>query len=590
MKKTFIISALAIVFSSCLDMLNISPENEIGTENMWTTEDLADKGMAGLYFPFYSDQLNDTQLRRQTAGLNRQGIEAMGFCTDYFSNNYPVELLSLATKRADDFQVWFEWKFCYTIIHACNNALAGLGKANLPTAKYNRYLCEARFVRAWAYRRLNMLYQGVPVYLEPIINKECIQTQESAERVWQVVIDDLTWCIDNPDFPDNTLTDNYGRPSKGAAYSLRGMVYMWQQRYDEAIADFSKVEDCGYGLWTDRYIEFFKFENEKHQEMIFPLQFDEESGYCDNIQKMVGARDNYDCWTEIKPSADFVDYYKNADGSDFKWKEVPGLEDWELLTPAQREIFFCRDGLESVATQKSEVIRRVTQAVYDTYYLNTGNEARIKNAYNNRDPRLKQTVVTPYEPVDCYKPNRNGDNPMIGKQARWPLVEEGTNGGDFWLDKRTSAFYCYRKYNEFEKGRLIDRQRCHTDWPLIRYTDVLLQHAEALAQKDRIGEAINLVNRVRTRAGMPLLTQSGTGPCAVTDKDDMIERIRYERRVEFCVEGINFFDEIRWGTYKQTKFQGQDINGGKSWWGDIVEYNWYYTDYMWPWTVAGVEY
>ena len=36
--------------------------------------------------------------------------------------------------------------------------------------------------------------------------------------------------------------------------------------------------------------------------------------------------------------------------------------------------------------------------------------------------------------------------------------------------------------------------------------------------------------------------------------------------------------------YKETKFQGKDVNGGKSWWGDMVEYNWYYTDYMWPWT------
>ena len=67
---------------------------------------------------------------------------------------------------------------------------------------------------------------------------------------------------------------------------------------------------------------------------------------------MTGARDTYDGWTEIKPSADFVDYYKNADGSDFKWSEVDGLEDWDLLTPQQREIFFCRDGLESMSSQK----------------------------------------------------------------------------------------------------------------------------------------------------------------------------------------------------------------------------------------------
>ena len=29
--------------------------------------------------------------------------------------------------------------------------------------------------------------------------------------------------------------------------------------------------------------------------------------------------------------------------------------------------------------------------------------------------------------------------------------------GDFWLDKRTSAYYCYRKYVRFLKGELIDR-------------------------------------------------------------------------------------------------------------------------------------
>lgn len=97
------------------------------------------------------------------------------------------------------------------------------------------------------------------------------------------------------------------------------------------------------------------------------------------------------------------------------------------------------------------------------------------------------------------------------------------------------------------------------------------------------------MNKVRTRAHMPALTEGGSGPCAVNGKEDMLERIRYERRVEFCLEGINFFDEVRWGTYKETKFQGKDVNGGKSWWGDMVEYNWYYTDYMWPWTAPIVE-
>ena len=50
----------------------------------------------------------------------------------------------------------------------------------------------------------------------------------------------------------------------------------------------------------------------------------------------------------------------------------------------------------------------------------------------------------------------------------------------------------------------------------------------------------------------------------------MRERIRYERRVELCLESINYFDEIRWGTYKETKFQG-NYSGLKSM---VGKYRW----------------
>ena len=89
MKKILMILTMALAATSCMDILDVAPEDQIASENMWTTEELADKGMAGLYFPFYATQLSSTQLRRAD-GLNRQGIEAMSFATDYYSNNYPV--------------------------------------------------------------------------------------------------------------------------------------------------------------------------------------------------------------------------------------------------------------------------------------------------------------------------------------------------------------------------------------------------------------------------------------------------------------------------------------------------------------------
>lgn len=592
-KNLFLIFVIALVCVSCNDWLELSPTDKLAAGNMWTSEDLADKGIAGLYSVFYpsAKYLTSPQLSRQVDGINRQGIEALGFPTAYYSNNYPVRLLTLEAKRAGDFQLSQEWKFGYTIIHSANDAIANLHKAGLSEEKFERYQCEARFFRAWAYNRLNMLYQGVPIYLEPTNNEDMTKTQSTAEEVWKVCLDDLKYCIDNPNLPDNTLTVNYGHPSKGAAYALRGMIHMWQKDYEAALGDFEKVEQCGYGLWEGEYIDLFKYENDHHKEMIFTIQFDETTGYSDNIQMMVGARDTYNSWTEWKPSPDFVDYYRKADGSVFVWSEVPGLEDWDLLTPAQREVFFCRDELKTNPVLKdlaAEVRNRIGEKVFDDYYLDSGNEDRIRQAYEGRDPRLQQSVVTPYKPVNCfpYLPSVYA----VGKQARWPLLGQANpdgsyDGADFWLDKRSSAFYCYRKYVEFEEGRLSNQSRsCQTDWPLIRYTQILLQRAEALARLDRIGEAVDLVNRIRTRAHMPPLVNGGAGANGVTGQEDMLDRIRYESRVELCVESVNFFEEVRWGTWKESKFQGQMTNGGKSWWGDIKEETWYWSDTLWPWS------
>lgn len=600
-----IIAAAAAASAGCQDLLNTSPTDQISSGNMWTTPDLALKGMNGLYETFYNrKQSKGTQVRWENLdGLNKYGIEGLGFCSDYYANNYPLALLSNEQKQAGDVQINHDWRFCYTIVHSANDAIANLNKAGLDNETYERYICEAKFLRAWAYSRLNRFWWGVPIYTEPVTNEKCNKTQDTAYNVWNLVLDDLNYCIDNPNFPDNTLVNHKGRPSKAAAYALRGMAYMWmaakdedaKQRpdgdaaaalyYENAEKDFAKVGELGHSLFSGNYIDLFSPENEQDPEMIFTIQYDAEQGYRDNIQQALGARDTYGGWTEVKPSADWVDYFQNADGTKFDWSQVPGLEDWNSLTAKQRAVFFCRDGLNTatLATQKKNAVAIIGETTFDTYYKNEGNEARIKAAYDNRDPRLKQSVVTPYEPVDCYANGSNGNEEMIGKQLRWPLFEQGTNGGDFWLDKRSSAFYCYRKYVRFHKGELVERDQCYTDFPLIRYTDVYLQRAEALIELNRFNEAKVIIDQVRSRAGMPGIT--------VGNLAAMREAVRYERRIELAVEALNYFDEIRWGTYRETKFQGKDIHGGQSWWGDdSVEYPWYYQEWFWPWAAPKGEY
>ena len=127
---TFALAVLPAV--SCTDMLDIAPANQIASANMWTTESLADKGMAGLYDNFYRDDLSRIQLRHNDmTGINRQGWMGMEFQTDFVSDNYHLRALSDATKDATEFVVWYEWKWAYTSIHQINDALENLHKAGL---------------------------------------------------------------------------------------------------------------------------------------------------------------------------------------------------------------------------------------------------------------------------------------------------------------------------------------------------------------------------------------------------------------------------------------------------------------------------
>ncbi len=580
MKQLIYISILFLTATACSGFLDTAPYNKIATGNMWSTESLADEGVNGIYAVLRNNDVSVTNTSDVT-GMDKEGIEGLGFCSVCYNT---CNILSQASPSAGDAWISREWKLCYEGVHRSNDAIANLSKAPLSVEKYNRLLCEAKFMRAFFYRRLNMLFGGVPLYLEPINSSEATKGASTAEEIWQACLNDLTACIENEYFPTNTLTSNYGRPSKGAAYAMRGMIYMWMRDFAAAAEDFSKVEGCGYGLWEGRYIDFFKTENEKSKEMILPIQYEAVSGYTDNIQMMLGARDHYDCWTELMPSADFVDYYQNADGSKFYWSKY--LPDWDKLSDTQREVFFLRDNLKSQYPEYySAAAGRVGSVTMTKYYLENGNEARIKAAYESRDPRLQQTVFTPYSSCNCYSPYYNNANPQLGKVLRWPYIERGDDGGDMWHDKRKFAYYIYKKWNETEKGRLVERRYCECDYPLIRYTDVYLQWAEALNETGHTGEAMEMVNVIRDRAGMPHYVSGGTGFLSINGKDDMTEAIRYERRVELCLESQNYFDEIRWGTYKQSKFQGASTSGLKACWGQITVQKWYYKDFMTKWPV-----
>ena len=107
---------------------------------------------------------------------------------------------------------------------------------------------------------------------------------------------------------------------------------------------------------------------------------------------------------------------------------MAGLENWDQLTPRQRAVFFCCDGLKSnakLASQKTQAIGICGQDIFDRYYLDNGNEARIKAAYDKRDlreaVRYERRVEFPVEAVNFFDEVRWGTY----KETKSPGLRRG---------------------------------------------------------------------------------------------------------------------------------------------------------------------
>jgi hypothetical protein len=81
------------------------------------------------------------------------------------------------------------------------------------------------------------------------------------------------------------------------------------------------------------------------------------------------------------------------------------------------------------------------------------------------------------------------------------------------------------------------------DLHVIRYAEVILNKAEALARLGRLGEAVTAYNAVRVRAGL-LPHVLGTD---VTSQTDVLNEIWNERRLELALEGDRWPDLVRTG-------------------------------------------
>ncbi|WP_253764323.1 RagB/SusD family nutrient uptake outer membrane protein [Flammeovirga sp. SJP92] len=100
---------------------------------------------------------------------------------------------------------------------------------------------------------------------------------------------------------------------------------------------------------------------------------------------------------------------------------------------------------------------------------------------------------------------------------------------------------------------------------LIRFADILLLKAEALAHLGQLGEAVNEVNKVRRRVSLLGLTAD-----KVANKEVLLQAILDERRLELAAEGHRWDDLVRFGKAVSTMNELVEIDLRT---GEKVNYN-----------------
>lgn len=131
-----------------------------------------------------------------------------------------------------------------------------------------------------------------------------------------------------------------------------------------------------------------------------------------------------------------------------------------------------------------------------------------------------------------------------GNKASQDLYDEFENG-DLRRDQTLNTTISASNILIYKYGTAPAGQG-ESDWPVLRYSDVLLMLAEAVNEKAYVadGEAFDLINRVRSRAGLAQLTSTTVG-----NQASFRLAIEHERRVELASEGHRWFDLVRTERY-----------------------------------------
>lgn len=386
---------------------------------------------------------------------------------------------------------------------------------------YNRYIAEARLLRAIFHFDLICWFGDAPILGGMGEDAVVFNTSSDMNIPRTNKADALDWVIEECNAVKDVLpfryaneASNWGRVNGATAYALisRASLYrasdfyrksgdneqqLWQAAADAAAAFITKnnMQSAPYALLNtnnpnEDYYDIFT-ENPVYSSEFILARSVWNTNQVEKVFAPVGFTGSWSAAGRTNPTQNFVDCFETKDG-----KKISDAD-----------------------------------SGYDP-----------QHPYENRDPRLAQIVF--YHDMTWGRADQEEER----------LLDMSSNTGGAGIDYSSSMGGTYTGYY---LKKFVNNISCKSpttfnhSWPIFRYTEILLNAAEAYCELGQLTAAENYINQIRDRAGMPHysgLTQSA-----------LLERIRNERRIELSFEDHRRFDLTRWMAYSNNTGEGTSI-------------------------------
>lgn len=144
-------------------------------------------------------------------------------------------------------------------------------KNKIDFAGKDQILAQASFLRAFYYFELVKFFGDVPLIVDKRLGADEVTKVERAPKtaVYAQIEKDLTYAASILDW----TASEKGRITKGAALSLLGKVYLYQDKFDEAATTFQTVIDQNIYSLIPSYNALFSVANEGHKETVFDVEY-----------------------------------------------------------------------------------------------------------------------------------------------------------------------------------------------------------------------------------------------------------------------------------------------------------------------------